>query len=152
MSKRILIVSEPDATEQLRNILGGYDLTVTSRFTRALKLVTANDFDLIVVSIHFEDGQALDFVSTLRAASVQVNTPVVLFGQSTFEFQAVTEHTIEALKPLYNISAFIQPNQYADELMPHISMRLVIDRLFKDEGAETAEESKPSKSRKQATA
>jgi len=69
MSKRILVIDdEAMITKSLQKLLKkeGYDATIVSNGTEALKEVQTNDFDLIVIDIRMPQMDGIETIQAIR--------------------------------------------------------------------------------------
>jgi hypothetical protein len=77
MPARILIAASRDPREIAERILTGHKLTCAGTLPQALKLLREKTFDLILVTIAFDESRMFDLVVEAKSILGRKNTPVV---------------------------------------------------------------------------
>ena len=81
----------------------------------ALKTLAGEDFDLVLVGLHFDDSRMFDLVRALRAGSRNRAVPVVCFRMRPFAFAAISMQVIELAVKALGAQAFADLASYAVE-------------------------------------
>lgn len=78
MARRgILIADVPQAQRAIAECLPGRELSFVNTLPEAKLALAGNDYDMIVVGVHFDDSQAFALLSHLRSRQRYAYVPVV---------------------------------------------------------------------------
>lgn len=77
MARPILIADVPEVEEFLRSCFAHRDVRYVSRMAQAAAALAAQDFDLILIGMHFDDSQMFALLRHVRALRRHAATPVV---------------------------------------------------------------------------
>ena len=78
MARRgILIADVPQAQRAIAECLPGRELSFVNTLPEAKLALAGNDYDMVVVGVHFDDSQAFALLSHLRSRQRYAYVPVV---------------------------------------------------------------------------
>jgi PleD family two-component response regulator len=99
MKKTILVADHSDA--RLSAILAGHDLAYAHTLEEAEGLLAARIFDLIAISVHFDESRMFDLLRHVRWHERHRTTPVVCLLTADFTRHAIAAEGLEiAVKAL----------------------------------------------------
>jgi PleD family two-component response regulator len=99
MKKTIMVADHSDA--RLAAILAGHDLSFVSTLDEARALLAARTFDLIAISVHFDESRMFDLLRYVRWQERHRTTPVVCLLTADFTRHAIAAEGLEiAVKAL----------------------------------------------------
>ena len=99
MSKTVLVADTGDA--RLSAVLAGYILTFVRTLDEAKVSLSGHSFDLIVISVHFDESRMFDLLRYVRWQERHRATPVVCILTVDFTRHAIATEGLEiAVKAL----------------------------------------------------
>jgi DNA-binding response OmpR family regulator len=75
----ILIAGIPEAAVSLKRILQGHELIIANTMQEAQTSLLDQTFDLIIVSLHFDESRMFEFMRKKQTSSKNVNSPLICF-------------------------------------------------------------------------
>ena len=123
MKKSILVADHADA--RLAGLLAGHDLTFASTLDQARSLLINRSFDLIVVSVHFDESRMFDLLRYLRGQERHRATPVVCVLTADFASHAIAAEGLEIAVKALGGTAYVDLKTSGDS-----EARRVVDELL----------------------
>ena len=107
MPKRILVADTPDSDHRLNAILAGHEVTFARTVGESLRLLAHQQFDLVLVGVHFDDSRMFDLVRHVRAGG-QTEPPVACIRSHPFYSNAaISMEGLEIAAKALACNAFI---------------------------------------------
>jgi CheY-like chemotaxis protein len=99
MKKTVLVADTGDV--RLSTVLAGYSLTFVSTLDEAKMVLSGRNFDLVVISVHFDESRMFDLLRYVRWQERHRATPVVCVLTLDFARHAIAAEGLEiAVKAL----------------------------------------------------
>ena len=99
MNKTVLVADTGDA--RLSTVLAGYSLAFVSTLDEAKMVLSGRNFDLIVISVHFDESRMFDLLRYVRWQERHRATPVICALTLDFARHAIAAEGLEiAVKAL----------------------------------------------------
>lgn len=131
MHRRILVADTPDGDRRLSEILAGHEVVFTRTMGDAQRRLGQQDFDLIMVGVHFDDSRMFDLVRHVRSPGRHADRPVVCVRSHRFVSAAAI--SIEGLQIAAKALAchlFIDLTQYPDDASGNAEVRKLLGELL----------------------
>jgi CheY-like chemotaxis protein len=125
MKKSILVADHSDA--RLSALLSGHDLSYVGTMDEARSVLTGRNFDLIVISVHFDESRMFDLLRHVRWQERHRATPVVCVLTTDFSRHAVTAEGLAIAVKALGGTAYVDLKSSGDT-----QARRVIDELLGD--------------------
>lgn len=107
MSKKILIADVPELDARLIELLAGHLLYFVRTVDEAMRALEREDFDLLVISVHFDDSRMFDLLRQVRLDGRNNGIPVVCVREPGMGFSAVSARTLEVACRALNANVFV---------------------------------------------
>jgi CheY-like chemotaxis protein len=128
MTRKILVADTPEADRRLSAILSGCDLVFVRTLEQAERAVQSTQFDLVLVSVHFDESRMFDFLRHLQA-SRHGNCPVVCTRSYRFVSPAISIEGLEIAVKALGCRLFLDFTKYPDDAQGNAAIRKLIDDL-----------------------
>jgi len=116
MDKKVLIADVPQARARVAAVLVRERLVFVHTLAAALKALAGQDFDLVLIGMHFDDSRMFDLLREVRAGSRNGAVPVVCYRMRPLAFMALSTQVIEVtVKALGALSFIDLANLATDE-------------------------------------
>jgi CheY-like chemotaxis protein len=125
MSKVVLIADTGDA--RLSGILAGHSLSCVRTLDEAKAMLAGRNFDLAVISVHFDESRMFDLLRHIRGQERHRATPVVCVLTVDFARHAVAAEGLEIAVKALGGTAYLDLKAITDG-----EARRVIDDLLGD--------------------
>jgi DNA-binding response OmpR family regulator len=112
--QKILVADDPDIDGRIGRILKPHELTFVRTLSAAMRALDANDYDLIVIGVHFDDSRMFDLLRHVRSEQRTSGIPVVCVLSQRFE-TVVSVQGLEIAARTLAASAFIDFTQHQDD-------------------------------------
>lgn len=132
---RILILREcPSPRKPLRHSLGAYhELYFATNMAEAVTILLEKQIDLIISSVHMDDTNTFDVITTVRSHEHLRGTPFVCFSAEDSAMSMFLNPTLERAALLCGADRYLTVNQFGgpDRCDLH-ALRLAIENVLKD--------------------
>ena len=116
MDKKVLIADVPQVQARVAAVLVRERLVFVHTLAAALKALAGQDFDLVLIGMHFDDSRMFDLLREVRAGSRNGAVPVVCYRMRPLAFMALSTQVIEVtVKALGALSFIDLANLATDE-------------------------------------
>jgi hypothetical protein len=100
MDKKALVADVPEVQARVAAVLAQERLVFVHSLAAALSALAGDDFDLVLIGLHFDESRMFDLVREVREGRRNCAVPVICFGMRPFAFpisMQVIEVTVKAL-------------------------------------------------------
>ena len=123
LMKTILVADHSDA--RLSALLSGHDLIFVNTLDEAKRVLTVRNFDLIVISVHFDESRMFDLLRHVRWQERHRATPVVCVLTADFARHAIAAEGLEIAVKALGGTAYVDLKTSGDA-----EARRVVDDLL----------------------
>ena len=131
VNKKILAADVPELDARLVNLLPGDELYFVRTVDEAIRALERDDFDLLVISVHFDDSRMFDLLRQVRIEGRNKGIPVVCVREPGLGFTAVSTNTLEVTCRALDANAFVDLASLKDEEERNAALRGAIEDLIK---------------------
>ena len=131
VNRKILIADVPELDSRLVGLFPGDELYFVRAVDEALRALERDDFDLLVISVHFDDSRMFDLLRQVRIEGRNKGIPVVCVREPGLAFTAVSAHTLEVTCRALEANAFLDLASLKDDEERNAALRAAIDGLVK---------------------
>ena len=121
--KTILVADHSDA--RLSALLSGHDLAFVNTLDEAKRVLTGRNFDLIVISVHFDESRMFDLLRHVRWQERHRATPVVCLLTADFARHAIAAEGLEIAVKALGGTAYVDLKTRGDS-----EARRLVDELL----------------------
>jgi len=107
MDKKVLIADVPEAQARVAAVLVQERLVFVHTLAAALKALAGEDFDLVLIGMHFDDSRMFDLLREVRAGSRNGAVPVVCYRMRPLAFMALSTQVIEVTVKALGALSFV---------------------------------------------
>jgi len=107
MDKKVLIADVPQVQARVAAVLVRERLVFVHTLAAALKALAGQDFDLVLIGMHFDDSRMFDLLREVRAGSRNGAVPVVCYRMRPLAFMALSTQVIEVTVKALGALSFI---------------------------------------------
>lgn len=125
MAKRVLIADVPEVEARMASVFAQERVVFANTLAAALNALGADDFDLVLIGLHFDDSRMFDLVREVRSGRRNHAVPIVCFRLRPFAFpisMQVIEVTVKAL----GAHSFADLATYATEADGNAALALLV--------------------------
>lgn len=130
MTRKILVADTPEADRRLSAVLSGCDLVFVHTLEQAERAIEGTQFDLVLVSVHFDESRMFDFLRHLQASGTRANCPVVCTRSYRFVSPAISIEGLEIAVKALGSSLFLDLTKYPDDAQGNAAIRKRLDDLL----------------------
>src|ERR1700704_6252322 len=113
MRKKILVADGQDIKGRIGKILAPYELTFVRTLGEATRALDREDYDLIIIGVHFDESRMFDLLRQVRADERYQAKPVVCVASQRFDRPISVEGLAIATRAL-GANAFIDFARHDD--------------------------------------
>jgi CheY-like chemotaxis protein len=113
--KKILVADVPELDARLVGALSGQELYFVRSLDEAVRALEHEDFDLLIISVHFDDSRMFDLLRQARSEGRNKGIPIVCVREPGIGFTAISRHTLEVTCRALEANAFIDLSNLRDE-------------------------------------
>jgi DNA-binding NtrC family response regulator len=95
MAKKLLVADVPQVEARLAVVLALERPVFVHTLVAALKALAADDYDLVLIGVHFDDSRMFDLLREVRAGSRNRAVPIVCYRLRPLGFAALSTQVIE---------------------------------------------------------
>lgn len=130
MAVEILIAHEQSNMARVIKALAGYTLTCVSTIEDALNTLQKQEFDAIVIGLHFDESRALELVKHLRQDSRFTSTPVFVIRVLQTPYASILKSALDIMIMVKAVDQYLECDDQSDKLG---SLRKAIDSILPPE-------------------
>ena len=119
---RVLVADVPEMQSRLTEILVGFELRFVSGMSSALKSLEVEQFDLLIVGLHFDESSMFELIEQARARKSTGELPIVCIRGNRLRYGLSLDAFDPALR-LLGASECIDLRKYPDTLDGNGSVR-----------------------------
>jgi CheY-like chemotaxis protein len=131
MPKRILVADTSDSDRRLSAILAGQDVMFARTIGEAQRLLAQQQFDLVMIGVHFDDSRMFDLVRHVRAGGHHAGKPVACVRSHRFiSAAAISLEGLEIAARALACNLFLDLTKYPDDAHGNAEVRKLLDALL----------------------
>jgi CheY-like chemotaxis protein len=131
MPKRILVADTSDSDRRLSAILAGQDVMFARTIGEAQRLLAQQQFDLVMIGMHFDDSRMFDLVRHVRAGGHHAGKPVACVRSHRFiSAAAISLEGLEIAARALACNIFLDLTKYPDDAHGNAEVRKLLDALL----------------------
>ena len=125
MDKKVLVADVPEVKARMTAVLAHERPLFVHTLGAALTALAAEDFDLVLIGMHFDDSRMFDLLRDMRAGSRNHAVPVLCCRMRPLAFSALSTNVIEVTVKALGAGAFADLTSYAEDEGNQALARLV---------------------------
>jgi len=126
MRKRILVADVPELDARLAAVLAGRELHFVRTVDEAMRALAQEAFDLLVISVHFDDSRMFDLLREVRTVA-RDQLPIVCVREPGLGFTAISSHTLEVTCRALDANGFVDLATINDDAGRDAALRAAIE-------------------------
>jgi CheY-like chemotaxis protein len=131
MPKRILVADTSESDRRLSAILAGQDVMFARTIGEAQRLLAQQQFDLVMIGVHFDDSRMFDLVRHVRAGGHHAGKPVACVRSHRFiSAAAISLEGLEIAARALACNIFLDLTKYPDGAHGNAEVRKLLDALL----------------------
>jgi CheY-like chemotaxis protein len=130
MNKKILVADVPELDARLVQLLAGRQLYFVRTLDEAIRALEHEDFDLLIISVHFDDSRMFDLLRLVRIDGRNKGIPIICVREPGLGFTAISGNTLEVTCRALDANAFIDLAKMKDEDERNAALRRAVDELL----------------------
>jgi len=127
MRKRILVADVPELDARLAAVLAGRELHFVRTVDEAMRALAQEAFDLLVISVHFDDSRMFDLLREVRSVARDQGLPIVCVREPGLGFTAISSHTLEVTCRALDANGFVDLTRINDDAERDAALRAAIE-------------------------
>jgi len=131
MTRKILVADVPELDARLVQLLPAHHLYFVRTLEEAQRALERDEFDLIVISVHFDDSRMFDLLRHARHELRNNAIPVICLREPGMGFSAISSQTLEVTCRALQANAFIDLTAFADDAARDAALREAVERLLR---------------------
>jgi DNA-binding NtrC family response regulator len=128
--KKILVADVPELDARLAEVLGGRELHFVRTVDQAMRALAQQDFELLVISVHFDDSRMFDLLREARTDARNRDIPIVCVREPRHGFTAISSHTLEVTCRALDANLFLDLASLNDDAQRAAALRAAIEGLL----------------------
>lgn len=131
---RILIADTPEDVICIERILGEeHELSVVSKISDAMFQFRENDFDLLMIGIHFDESRMFDLLRAIQTTPTETEKPIICFCTRDTQMTRTLHDSVSTTSRLLGAWMYLDEHEYSVTQDPDAEMRRVVERCLTDE-------------------
>lgn len=126
MNLRVLIADTLRGSESLVRIMQGNLCTVVSTLRAGRVQLAAQQFDLIVVGLHFDGSHMYEFMQAVKQDPLNSDRPIVCYCSRDSPLSRERQDYVEYTSRIYGASVYLDERNYSGCADPDAELRLAI--------------------------
>jgi len=126
MEKKVLVADLPDVQARVAAVLAHERPVFVHTLAAALKALAAEDYDLVLIGLHFDDSRMFDLVREVRAGARNGAVPIICLRMHPFAFAAISMQVIEVTVKALGAQVFADLAAYGSEADGNAALALLI--------------------------
>lgn len=127
MTRKILVA---DGDRRLSEILAGHEVVLVRTLEEAQRAIERTQFDMIVVTVHFDDSRMFDLLRYLQASDRHGNRPLVCVRSQRFTSPTISIEGLEIATKALGCTLFLDLTWYADDANGRSAVRRLLEALL----------------------
>ena len=115
IDKRVLVADVPAVQARVAAVLAHERPVFVHTLAAAVRTLAAQDFDLVLVGMHFDESRMFDLLREVRAGSRNGAVPIVCYRLRPLAFMALSTQGIEVTGKALGAQAFADLAGFATE-------------------------------------
>lgn len=132
MAKKILVADVPELDSRLISLYPGEALYFVRTMDEASRALEREAFDLLLISVHFDDSRMFDLLRQVRQDGRNRAIPIVCVREPGLGFSAVSANTLEVTCRALEANAFVDLTAAREEDERNAALRAAVDALLTD--------------------
>lgn len=128
MTKRILVANGVE--QRLADILAGHQVETVGTMDEAQRALEREAFDLVVVTVHFDESRMFDLLRYLQSSGRHRGRPVVCVRSHHFNSPTITIEGLEIAAKTLGATLFLDLTWYGDTAQGNAAVRSLLDALL----------------------
>ena len=138
----------PDLDARMVQLFSGHQLYFARTLDEGLRALEREAFDLLIISVHFDDSRMFDLLRKVRIEGRNKGIPIICVREPGLGFTAVSGNTLEVTCRALDASAFLDLARMKDDEERNAALRSAVESLLSpnletvkpDEGQRAARE------------
>ncbi len=131
---RIFVAANPaDATAIERIMASGHELTFVNIMSMAVDKLKVEEFDLIMIGVHFDESRMFDLLRDIPKIPANANKPTICFCMRDTPVVRQMYDSIYFTSRILGAWMYLDQHKYSDTKQPDAEMRRIIERCLTDE-------------------
>ena len=132
MHKKILVADVPELDARLAMVLAGRELRFVRTVDEAMRALAQASFDLLLISVHFDDSRMFDLLREARTDARNQGIPILCVREPGLGFTAISSHTLEVTCRALEANAFLDLATIDDDAQRDAALRAAAEGLLPD--------------------
>jgi hypothetical protein len=126
MDKKVLVADVPAVQPRVTGVLAQERLFFVHTLAAALRALAGEDFDLVLIGMHFDDSRMFDLLREVRSGSRNSAVPVLCYRMRPLAFMAVSTQVIEVTVKALGAQGFADLAGYATEEEGNVALARLV--------------------------
>jgi hypothetical protein len=127
---RILIADTDDGVANLERILAGHELIVANEMKTAMRMLTRQIYDLIIVGVHFDDSRMFELIPEINKTEKCAGKPVICFCTRDTAMTRTMHESLSFSARTLGAWMYLDQHQYNVYQDPDAELRRIIERCL----------------------
>ena len=129
-SRKILLAAVPDLDARMVQLFSAYHLFFARTVHEALRALEREDFDLLIISVHFDDSRMFDLLRQVRVEGRNKGVPIICVREPGLGFTAVSGNTLEVTCRALDASVFLDLARMKDDEERNTALSSAVNSLL----------------------
>jgi CheY-like chemotaxis protein len=134
MTHKILVADVPELDARLVQLLPGRRPHFVRTLDEALRALEHDSFDLLIISVHFDDSRMFDLLRQVRLDGRNQGIPIICLREPDLGFTAISSQTLEVTCRALEANAFLDLAKMKDEAERDSALRAAVEKLLPKDG------------------
>ena len=130
MARKILVADVPELDSRLKQVLAGERVSFVRTVNEAIAALKREDFDLLLVSVHFDDSRMFDLLREVRIDGRNRGIPIICVREPELGFTAISGSALEVTCRALEADAFLDLAHMADEAERDAALRTALQQYL----------------------
>jgi DNA-binding response OmpR family regulator len=117
----------------LQRILKGYECLVVTELRAAEKILDAKEFDLIVVSLHFDESQMFELIRLVKKSKINADKPIICFCARDTPVSRLTHESLNYTTKALGAWMYLAEHEYSGSPSSESELRRIMERCLTKE-------------------
>jgi len=113
--KKVLVADVPEAHARLAAVLNGSEARFVHTLGDALRALAEEDFDLVLVGVHFDESRMFDLLRAVRKGSRNAAVPILCTRLRRLAFATLTPQALEVTIKALNGNGYVDLTGFAND-------------------------------------
>ena len=115
MDKKVLVADVPQVQARVAAVLGHERLVFVHTLGAARSALAGEDFDLVLIGMHFDDSRMFDLLREVRGGGRNRSVRIACYRLRPFAFMTLSTQVIDVTVKALGASVFVDLASYASE-------------------------------------